>query len=108
LHEEDSKPAEGAVKREKKDHSQFVDKSEVPIGKLLKLELIIDGAYKLKIQRMTPSGFKLCWGRDNNYVIWSSIDKIPLKPEPLKISCPIIILKRSRRQGHVISRAQSF
>jgi predicted phage terminase large subunit-like protein len=73
-------PAEGG--EWKKDWFQFVDKSEVPIGKL-KWELIIDGAYT-KDTKNDPSGFQIGAKWDNNYVIWSSIDKYLEMPELLK------------------------
>jgi predicted phage terminase large subunit-like protein len=73
-------PAEGGEWR--KDWFKIVDKSEVPIGSL-NWELFIDGAYT-KDTKNDPSGFQIGAKWNNDYVIWSSIDKYLEMPELLK------------------------
>lgn len=73
-------PADGGEWR--KDWFKIVDKSEVPI-KSLNWELIIDGAYT-KDTKNDPSGFQIGAKWNNDYVIWSSIDKYLEMPELLK------------------------
>jgi len=73
-------PAEGGEWR--KDWFRIMDKSEIPIQSL-KWELIIDGAYT-KDTKNDPSGFQIGAKWDNNYVIWSSIDKYLEMPELIK------------------------
>ena len=73
-------PADGGEWR--KDWFRIVDKSEVPI-KSLNWELIIDGAYT-KDTKNDPSGFQIGAKWNNDYVIWSSIDKYLEMPELLK------------------------
>jgi predicted phage terminase large subunit-like protein len=73
-------PAEGGEWR--KDWFKIVDKSEIPIGSL-NWELFIDGAYT-KDTKNDPSGFQIGAKWNNNYVIWSSIDKYLEMPELLK------------------------
>jgi predicted phage terminase large subunit-like protein len=73
-------PAEGGEWR--KDWFKIVDKSEVPIGSLT-WELFIDGAYT-KDTKNDPSGFQIGAKWNNDYVIWSSIDKYLEMPELLR------------------------
>jgi predicted phage terminase large subunit-like protein len=73
-------PAEGGEWR--KDWFKIIDKSEVPIGSL-NWELFIDGAYT-KDTKNDPSGFQIGAKWNNDYVIWSSIDKYLEMPELLK------------------------
>lgn len=73
-------PSEGGEWR--KDWFVIKDKSEIPINSL-KWELFIDGAYT-KDTKNDPSGFQIGAKWDNNYVIWSSIDKYLEMPELLK------------------------
>jgi predicted phage terminase large subunit-like protein len=73
-------PAEGGEWR--KDWFKIVDKSEVPISSL-NWELFIDGAYT-KDTKNDPSGFQIGAKWNNDYVIWSSIDKYLEMPELLK------------------------
>lgn len=73
-------PAEGGEWR--KDWFKTIDKSEVPIGSL-NWELFIDGAYT-KDTKNDPSGFQIGAKWNNDYVIWSSIDKYLEMPELLK------------------------
>ena len=73
-------PAEGGEWR--KDWFQIKDKSEIPFEKL-NWELFIDGAYT-KDTKNDPSGFQIGAKWNNDYVIWSSIDKYLEMPELLK------------------------
>lgn len=73
-------PAEGGEWR--KDWFQIKDKSEIPFEKL-NWELFIDGAYT-KDTKNDPSGFQIGAKWNNDYVIWSSIDKYLEMPEILK------------------------
>lgn len=73
-------PAEGGEWR--KDWFKIIDKNEVPIGSL-NWELFIDGAYT-KDTKNDPSGFQIGAKWNNDYVIWSSIDKYLEMPELLK------------------------
>ena len=66
----------------KKEWFKIVDKSEVPLN-LLRWELFIDGAYT-KNTSNDPTGFQIGAKWDNNYVIFSSIDKYLEMPELLK------------------------
>jgi len=72
-------PAEGGEWR--KDWFEIIDKSILPPN--LKWELIIDGAYT-KNTANDPTGFQIGAAWNNNYVIWSSIDKYMELPELLK------------------------
>jgi predicted phage terminase large subunit-like protein len=73
-------PAEGGEWR--KDWFRIMDKSEVPF-QTLKWELIIDGAYT-KDTKNDPSGFQIGAKWNNDYVIWSSIDKYLEMPDLIK------------------------
>ncbi len=73
-------PAEGGEWR--KDWFRIVDKNEVPIESL-KWELIVDGAYT-KDTKNDPSGFQIGAKWNNDYVIWSSIDKYLEMPDLVK------------------------
>ena len=73
-------PEEGGEWR--KEWFDIKDKSEIPYN-TLKWELIIDGAYT-KNTANDPSGFQIGAKWNNNYVIWSSIDKYLEMPELLK------------------------
>lgn len=73
-------PDEGGEWR--KDWFKIVDKSEVPLNSL-KWELFIDGAYT-KNTANDPSGFQIGAKWNNNYVIYSSIDKYLEMPDLLK------------------------
>ena len=73
-------PEEGGEWR--KEWFKILDKAEIPIQSL-KWELIIDGAYT-KDTKNDPSGFQIGAKWDNNYVIWSSIDKYLEMPELIK------------------------
>jgi len=73
-------PAEGGEWR--KDWFRIMDKSEVPINEL-RWELFIDGAYT-KDTKNDPSGFQIGAKWNNDYVIWSSIDKYLEMPELTK------------------------
>jgi len=73
-------PADGGEWR--KDWFRIVDKIEVPFESL-KWELIIDGAYT-KDTKNDPSGFQIGAKWNNDYVIWSSIDKYLEMPELIK------------------------
>lgn len=73
-------PAEGGEWR--KDWFKIMDKSEIPLDKL-KWELFIDGAYT-KDTKNDPSGFQIGAKWNNDYVIFSSIDKYLEMPELLK------------------------
>lgn len=73
-------PAEGGEWR--KDWFQIKDKAEIPFEKL-NWELFIDGAYT-KDTKNDPSGFQIGAKWNNDYVIWSSIDKYLEMPELLK------------------------
>jgi len=66
----------------KKEWFQIVDKKEVPINSL-KWEMLIDGAYT-KNTANDPTGFQIGAKWNNNYVIYSSIDKYLEMPELLK------------------------
>jgi predicted phage terminase large subunit-like protein len=66
----------------KKDWFQIVNKSEVPINSL-KWELFIDGAYT-KNTANDPTGFQIGAKWNNDYIIYSSIDKYLEMPELLK------------------------
>ena len=73
-------PDEGGEWR--KEWFVIKDKSEIPIHSLT-WELFIDGAYT-KDTKNDPSGFQIGAKWENNYVIWSSIDKYLEMPELLK------------------------
>lgn len=73
-------PAEGGEWR--KDWFRIMDKSEIP-HEMLKWELIIDGAYT-KDTKNDPSGFQIGAKWNNDYVIWSSIDKYLEMPDMIK------------------------
>lgn len=73
-------PDEGGEWR--KEWFKIIDKSEIPINSL-KWELIIDGAYT-KDTKNDPTGLQIGAKWENNYVIWSSIDKYLEMPELLK------------------------
>ena len=73
-------PEEGGEWR--KEWFKIVDKSEVPFNSL-KWELIIDGAYT-KDTKNDPSGFQIGAKWNNDYVIWSSVDKYLEMPELVK------------------------
>lgn len=73
-------PEEGGEWR--KDWFTIMDKSEIPLQSL-KWELIIDGAYT-KDTKNDPSGFQIGAKWNNNYVIYSSIDKYLEMPELIK------------------------
>lgn len=73
-------PAEGGEWR--KDWFKIIDKSEVPLESL-KWELFIDGAYT-KDTKNDPSGFQIGAKWNNDYVIFSSIDKYLEMPELIK------------------------
>jgi len=66
----------------KKEWFKIVDKNEIPLN-LLRWELFIDGAYT-KNTANDPTGFQIGAKWDNNYVIFSSIDKYLEMPELLK------------------------
>lgn len=66
----------------KKEWFKIVDKSEVPLNSL-KWELIIDGAYT-KNTANDPSGFQIGAKWENNYVIYSSVDRYLEMPDLLK------------------------
>lgn len=72
-------PDEGGEWR--KDWFDIIDKATVPPN--LKWELIIDGAYT-KNTANDPTGFQIGARWNNDYVIWSSIDKYMEMPELLK------------------------
>jgi len=65
----------------KKDWFEIIDKNTLPPN--LKWELIIDGAYT-KNTANDPTGFQIGAKWNNNYIIWSSIDKYMELPELLK------------------------
>ena len=73
-------PDEGGEWR--KEWFKIIDKSEIPINSL-KWELIIDGAYTNHTKN-DPTGLQIGAKWENNYVIWSSIDKYLEMPELLK------------------------
>lgn len=73
-------PDEGGEWR--KEWFKIIDKSEIPINSL-KWELFIDGAYT-KDTKNDPTGLQIGAKWENNYVIWSSIDKYLEMPELLK------------------------
>lgn len=73
-------PEEGGEWR--KEWFVIKDKSEVPLD-LIKWELIIDGAYT-KNTANDPTGFQIGGKWNNNYVIFSSIDKYLEMPEMLR------------------------
>lgn len=66
----------------KKEWFNIIDKKEVPIN-ALKWELLIDGAYTNNTKN-DPTGFQVGAKWNNNYVIYSSIDKYLEMPELLK------------------------
>jgi predicted phage terminase large subunit-like protein len=66
----------------KKEWFNIIDKKEVPINSL-KWELFIDGAYT-KNTANDPTGFQIGAKWNNNYVIYSSVDKYLEMPELLK------------------------
>lgn len=72
-------PDEGGEWR--KDWFEIIDKNVLPPN--LKWELIIDGAYT-KNTANDPTGFQIGARWNNDYVIWSSIDKYMELPELLK------------------------
>lgn len=72
-------PDEGGEWR--KDWFEIIDKNVLP--PILKWELIIDGAYT-KNTANDPTGFQIGARWNNDYVIWSSIDKYMELPELLK------------------------
>ena len=73
-------PEEGGEWR--KEWFNIIDKKEVPIN-ALKWELLIDGAYT-KNTANDPTGFQIGAKWNNDYVIYSSIDKYLEMPELLK------------------------
>jgi predicted phage terminase large subunit-like protein len=73
-------PEEGGEWR--KEWFRIMDKSEVPLQSL-KWELFIDGAYT-KDTKNDPSGFQIGAKWNNDYIIYSSIDKYLEMPELIK------------------------